>query len=126
MSSPHRVFRRVLDHPDERSTLGTLRQSAQLLRDSAFRMTTREESHMTERQGKTIEGKPGRSEKSELRDKGRDEKGLKERSGQPDDGSSNHPVTKKTGVKAESNVGEDLTSGAEGIEDPTDPTSRRY
>jgi hypothetical protein len=52
-----------------------------------------------------------KTEEQELREKGRDERGLDERLGQPDDGSSNHPVTKETGIKSGSNSGEDLTSG---------------
>lgn len=59
----------------------------------------------------TDQGTPVKNEQEELRDKGRHERGLDERSGQSDDGSSNHPVTKRTGVKGESNAGEDLTSG---------------
>lgn len=50
-------------------------------------------------------------EKSALRDKGRDERGIGERLGREDKSGSNHPQTKETGVKAESNVGEDETSG---------------
>jgi hypothetical protein len=80
---------------------------------------------MTERTSHTIAGKPARSEESEARAKGKKERSLKELSGHPDDGSSNHPVAKETGYHGESNAGEDLTSGAEGIEDPMDPTSRR-
>lgn len=52
-----------------------------------------------------------KTEKEELHDKGREERGIDERLGQPDDGSSNHPQTKETGVKSGSNAGEDLTSG---------------
>jgi len=56
-------------------------------------------------------GRATKSEKQELREKGKPERGLGERLGQKDDGSSNHPVTKHTGIKSESNAGEDLTSG---------------
>jgi hypothetical protein len=66
---------------------------------------------MPERSGHTIAGKPARSAKSELRDKGRDQRDLAERLGQQDDGTSNHPETKQTGTKGASNVGEDQTSG---------------
>jgi hypothetical protein len=48
---------------------------------------------------------------SAIRDKGRDQRNLGERLGRPDDGGSNHPQSKATGTKGESNVGEDLTSG---------------
>jgi hypothetical protein len=77
------------------------------------------------RQGETIYGDKARSESSELKDKGRDQKNLKERTSQEADDRALHPVSKETGYKGESNVGQDLTSGAEGIEDPTDPTNRR-
>ncbi|MDB4991115.1 MAG: hypothetical protein JWN04_6293 [Myxococcaceae bacterium] len=52
-----------------------------------------------------------KSEGQELREKGREERGIDERSGHADDGSSNHPETKRTGYKSDSNAGEDLTSG---------------
>jgi hypothetical protein len=54
---------------------------------------------------------PAKTEEEELREKGRDERGIDERLGQPDDGSSNHPETKETGFKSGSNAGQDLTSG---------------
>lgn len=60
---------------------------------------------------RTAAGTPVKSEKEELQQKGKPERGNDERLGQKDDGSSNHPVTKKTGIKSESNAGEDLTSG---------------
>jgi len=65
----------------------------------------------TPRGGHTITGQPAQSEQSELRNKGRDQRNMGERSGRADDGTSNHPQTKKTGVRGESNVGEDETSG---------------
>lgn len=61
--------------------------------------------------GRTLSGRPARSEEQELRDKGRDQRDLAERYGKKDDGSSNHPQTTRTGLKGASNVGEDETSG---------------
>jgi hypothetical protein len=60
---------------------------------------------------RTAADTPVKSEKQELDQKGKLERGNDERLGQKDDGSSNHPVTKKTGIKSESNAGEDQTSG---------------
>jgi len=60
---------------------------------------------------RTAAGTSVKSEQQELRDKGKLQRGLSERIGQEDDGSSNHPVTKQTGVKSGSNAGEDSTSG---------------
>jgi hypothetical protein len=50
-------------------------------------------------------------EKTARHDKGRDERGIGERLGRVDRSGSNHPQTKETGIKSESNVGEDETSG---------------
>lgn len=80
---------------------------------------------MTDRTSHTVYGNRAQTEKEELARKGKDQKNLKERSGQAAHGKENHPTAKETGYKGLSNAGEDLTSGAEGIEDPTDPTSRR-
>lgn len=66
---------------------------------------------MAEQSGRSITGKPVKSAESELRDKGRDERHMDERFGKEDDGTSNHPETKETGIKGASNAGEDLTSG---------------
>lgn len=44
-------------------------------------------------------------------DRGRDQRILSERSGTKVDGDATHPVERRTGHKAESNVGEDETSG---------------
>lgn len=63
--------------------------------------------------GHSITGTPARSVEEELDDKGRDQRNLRERVGTKDDGSSNHPATKRTGRKDHSNVGEDETSGSE-------------
>jgi hypothetical protein len=60
---------------------------------------------------RTAVGTKVKSEEQELRQKGKVERNLGERLGSEDDGSSNHPVTKRTGVRSESNAGEDLTSG---------------
>lgn len=60
---------------------------------------------------RTAAGTAVKSEEQELREKGKPERDLDERLGQKDDGSSNHPVTKQTGIQSESNAGEDLTSG---------------
>jgi len=68
---------------------------------------------MGERSGQTTAGQPARSEKSELKDKGRDQRSLEERLGKEDDGTSNHPETKQTGIKGASNAGEDQTSGSD-------------
>ena len=80
---------------------------------------------MAERTSHSVYGKPATTEQEELRRKGQHEKNMKERTSQEADEKDIHPVAKETGYKGASNVGEDLTSGAEGIEDPTDPTSRR-
>lgn len=61
--------------------------------------------------GHTITGKPAKDEASELREKGRTARNMRERSGHPDDGTSTHPAAKETGTKGESNVGIDETSG---------------
>ena len=66
---------------------------------------------MADRSSHTSTGQPARSAKSELRDKGRDQRDLDERLGKHDDGTSNHPESKQTGQKGASNVGEDETSG---------------
>jgi hypothetical protein len=66
---------------------------------------------MTEYKGETEQGTPIKTEKQELREKGRQERGNDERLGKEDDGSSNHPVTKQSGIQSESNSGQDLTSG---------------
>lgn len=72
---------------------------------------------MTGRQGRTISGQPARSEEEELKHKSR-RKGLVggELLGSEDDGSSNHPVAKETGVNQRSNAGQDELSGEEGID----------
>jgi hypothetical protein len=44
-------------------------------------------------------------------DKGSDERNLGERYGSKDDSGSNHPLSRESGVKGASNVGEDATSG---------------
>lgn len=66
---------------------------------------------MAEQTGHTINGRPARSAAQERADKGSDQRGLGERYGKEDDGTSNHPETKRTGRKGASNAGEDLTSG---------------
>jgi hypothetical protein len=68
---------------------------------------------MAEGVGHTATGKPARGAESEQRDKGRDQRDLDERAGKPDDGTSNHPESKRSGRKGESNVGEDQSSGGE-------------
>ena len=66
---------------------------------------------MAERSGHTINGRPAASAEEEQREKGSDQRRLGERYGKEDDGTSNHPETKRTGKKGASNAGEDLTSG---------------
>ena len=74
-------------------------------------------------QGKTLSGKPARSEEEELKLKGRNKWSMGEKSGSEDDGSSNHPGTKEHGTHGESNAGEDALSGDEGVEaTPIRPT----
>jgi hypothetical protein len=55
--------------------------------------------------------KAAKKEREEVRDKGKPERGNREILGRPDDGTSNHPETKVTGYRGDSNAGEDLTSG---------------
>ncbi|MET0286127.1 MAG: hypothetical protein ABW352_16720 [Polyangiales bacterium] len=45
------------------------------------------------------------------KDKGKDERNLGQRYGREDDSHSNHPLSRESGVKGASNVGEDSTSG---------------
>jgi hypothetical protein len=47
------------------------------------------------------------------KDKGHDERNLKQRYGSKDDSGSNHPLSREQGIKGASNVGEDATSGAD-------------
>lgn len=71
---------------------------------------------MTGRQGQTWSGQPARSEEDELKRKRRKSWRMGERSGEKDeDGSSNHPQTKESGIFGESNAGEDELSGDEGL-----------
>lgn len=73
-------------------------------------------------QGHTISGAPARSEEEELKRKRRNKGTMGEASGAEDDGSSRHPVAQETGMKGESNVGEDAHSGSEGLDpDPLPP-----
>jgi len=71
---------------------------------------------MTGRQGRTLSGEPARSEEEELKRKSRNKLLQDEKSGTEDDGSSNHPVTKETGVNQQSNAGQDSLSGDEGVD----------
>lgn len=68
---------------------------------------------MSTQRGHTATGTPVRTEAEELRAKSRQQKNLKERLGQRDDGPRTHPEARRTGRKGGSNVGEDLSSGAE-------------
>jgi hypothetical protein len=54
---------------------------------------------------------PAKDEKTELREKDRDERNLGERYGREATGEENDPESKETGYKGASNAGEDLTSG---------------
>ncbi len=47
------------------------------------------------------------------KDKGSDQRNLGERYGREDDSGSNHPLSRESGIKGASNVGEDATSGDE-------------
>lgn len=71
---------------------------------------------MTGRQGRTISGQPARSEEEELKNKRRSRGMQNELAGSKDDGTSNHPETKRTGVNQGSVAGEDRLSGDEGID----------
>ena len=71
---------------------------------------------MHTQRGHTATGAPARTEAEELQAKRRQQRNLKERLGQPDDGPRTHPEARRTGVKGGSNVGEDLSSGAELID----------
>ena len=68
---------------------------------------------MSTQRGHTATGAPARTEAEELRAKSRQQKNLKERLGQRDDGPGTHPEARRSGRKGGSNVGEDLSSGAE-------------
>jgi hypothetical protein len=68
---------------------------------------------MSTQRGHTATGGPALTEAEELRGKSRQQKNLKERSGQRDDGPRTHPEARRSGRKGASNVGEDLSSGAE-------------
>lgn len=73
-------------------------------------------------QGHTWSGAPARSEEEELKRKRRNKWTMGEESGQEDHDGSKHPVTQETGMKGESNAGQDALSGGEGIDpDPLPP-----
>ena len=74
-------------------------------------------------QGHTWSGKPAVSEEEELKRKGRNKWTMGEASGSEDHDDSKHPVAQETGIKGESNAGQDEVSGSEGV-DP-DPVPQK-